>query len=184
MCLKPLLKTAFLLHTPLKTPPPPHDRYLMTTPLYCYENFNTRQRLPIVLVHFIDFCYDLNTIPPPPLKQCLFLRKLHGGIKKTQVQNDALDQKPDCQCQKREASLYACRVFVLIKYCSNYISMELLDQVYQLYIRPHLDYGEIVYRRFDTSMHFEFRQKALACLIYNSFCSHWDLEGYKQTVVL
>ena len=33
ICLKPLLKTAFLLHTPFKKPPPPHDRYLMTTPL-------------------------------------------------------------------------------------------------------------------------------------------------------
>ena len=44
----------------------------------------------------------------------------------------------------------------MIKYLSKHISRELLDQVYQLYIRPHLDYGDIIYDKFDPNMHLEF----------------------------
>ena len=47
----------------------------------------------------------------------------------------------------------------MIKYLSKYVSREVLDQVYKLYIRPHLDYGDIIYHRFDPEMHLEITRK-------------------------
>ena len=32
----------------------------------------------------------------------------------------------------------------LIRYLSQYVSRDVLDQMYKLYVRPHLDYGDIV----------------------------------------
>ena len=59
-----------------------------------------------------------------------------------------LDHKLDFQSHIREVILKARRGIGLIKYLSTYVSREVLDQVYKLYIRPHLDYGDIIYHRF------------------------------------
>ena len=66
-----------------------------------------------------------------------------------------LDHKLDFQSHIREVILKARRGIGLIKYLSKYVSREVLDQVYKLYIRPHLDYGDIIYHRFDPEMHLE-----------------------------
>ena len=55
--------------------------------------------------------------------------------------------------------LKARRGIGLIKYISKYVSREVLDQVYKLYIRPHLDYGDIIYHRFEPEMHLEITKK-------------------------
>ena len=47
----------------------------------------------------------------------------------------------------------------MIKYLSKYIFREVLDQVYKLYIRLHLDNGDIIYHKFDPNMHLEFTKK-------------------------
>ena len=39
-----------------------------------------------------------------------------------------------------------------MRYFLKYVSRDILDQVYKLYIRPHLDYGDIIYHRFDPNM--------------------------------
>ena len=39
------------------------------------------------------------------------------------------------------------------------VNVQDLDQVYKLYIRPHLDYGDIIYHRFDPEMHLEITKK-------------------------
>ena len=64
-----------------------------------------------------------------------------------------MDHKLDFQSHVREVILKARRGIGLIKYLSKYVSREALDQVYKLYIRPHLDYGDIIYHRFDPEMH-------------------------------
>ena len=33
-----------------------------------------------------------------------------------------------------------------------------MDQIYKLYVRPHLDYGDIVYHTYDPQMHLNFMQ--------------------------
>ena len=44
-------------------------------------------------------------------------------------------------------------------YSRKWVSREVLDQVYKLYIRPHLEYGDIIYHKFDPNMHLEFTKK-------------------------
>ena len=70
-----------------------------------------------------------------------------------------LDHKLDFQSHIREVIVKARRGIGLIKYLSKYGSREVLDQVYKLYIRPHLDYGDIIYHRFDPEMHLEITKK-------------------------
>ena len=63
-----------------------------------------------------------------------------------------LDSKLSFQSQVREAEIKARRGIGLIKCLSKYASRDVLDQVYKLYVRPHLDYGDVIYYRFDPDM--------------------------------
>ena len=47
----------------------------------------------------------------------------------------------------------------IIRYLSKYVSRDVLDQVYKLYVRPHLDYGDIIYHRFDSNMSLNLTRK-------------------------
>ena len=47
----------------------------------------------------------------------------------------------------------------MIQYLSKYVSRDVLDQMYKLYVRPHLDYGDIIYHKFDTELTLEFTKK-------------------------
>ena len=70
-----------------------------------------------------------------------------------------LDNKLGFQSHIREVILKARRGIGMSKYLSKYISREVRDQVFKLYIRPHLDYGDIIYHKFDPNMHLEFTKK-------------------------
>ena len=48
-----------------------------------------------------------------------------------------LDSKLNFKRHIREAILKARRGFGLLKYLSKYVSREVLDQTYKLYVRPH-----------------------------------------------
>ena len=63
-----------------------------------------------------------------------------------------LDSKLSFQSHVREAILKARRGVGIIRYISKYVSRNVLDQVYKLYVRPHLDYGDIIYHRYDPDM--------------------------------
>ncbi len=63
-----------------------------------------------------------------------------------------LDSKLSFQIHIREALLKARRGIGMIRYISKYVSRNVLDQVYKLYVRPHLDYGDIIYHRYDPNM--------------------------------
>ena len=47
----------------------------------------------------------------------------------------------------------------MITYLSKYVCEEVLEQIYELYVRPHLDYGDIIYHKYDPEMHLHFAQK-------------------------
>ena len=47
----------------------------------------------------------------------------------------------------------------MIKCLSKYVSRYVPDQIYKLYIRPHLDYGNIIYHRYDPEMQSTFTQR-------------------------
>ena len=46
-------------------------------------------------------------------------------------------------------SMKARRGIGLSKYLSKYVSREVFDQTYKIYVRPHLDYGDIIYHKYD-----------------------------------
>ncbi len=70
-----------------------------------------------------------------------------------------LDTKPDFNSHIREAITKARRRKGIIKYLANYFSRDVLDQVYKLYVRPHLDYGGIIYHKNDPNRTLEFTNK-------------------------
>ena len=35
---------------------------------------------------------------------------------------------------------------------AKYVTRDVLDQMYKLYVRPHLDYGDVIYHRDDPEM--------------------------------
>ena len=45
----------------------------------------------------------------------------------------------------REAIIKATKGLSLLKFLSKYVSRKVLDLSYKLYIRPHLDYGDVIY---------------------------------------
>ena len=45
----------------------------------------------------------------------------------------------------REAIIKATKGVSLLKYLSKYVSRKVLDLSYKLYVRPHLDYGDVIY---------------------------------------
>jgi len=45
----------------------------------------------------------------------------------------------------QEASLKAKRSIEIIHFLSRYVPRNVLDQMYKLYVRPHLDYGDVTY---------------------------------------
>ena len=47
----------------------------------------------------------------------------------------------------------------MIKYLSKYVSRDVLDQVCKLYVRPHLDYGDIIYHRHYPEMILNFTKR-------------------------
>ena len=40
----------------------------------------------------------------------------------------------------------------MIRFLTKYVSHDALDQLYKLYVRPHLDYGDTICHRYDPFM--------------------------------
>ena len=70
-----------------------------------------------------------------------------------------LDSKLNFESHIKEAIVKARRGIGMIRYLSKYVSRDVLDQIYKLYVRPHLDYGDIIYHRDDPQMHLNFSQR-------------------------
>ena len=67
-----------------------------------------------------------------------------------------LDSKLSFQSHVREAIIKARKGIGIIRFLSKYVSRDVLDQIYKLYVRPHLDYGDIIYHRHDPEFKLEF----------------------------
>ena len=63
-----------------------------------------------------------------------------------------LDSKLKFQGHIREAIIKARRGIGIIRYLSKYVSRDILDQIYKLFVVPHLDYGDIIYHKCDTDL--------------------------------
>ncbi len=70
-----------------------------------------------------------------------------------------LDKKLNFQSHVKEAICKARRGIGIIKYLSKYVSRFILDQIYKLYVRPHLDYGDIIYHKHDPEPRLDFTKR-------------------------
>ena len=70
-----------------------------------------------------------------------------------------LDSELNFQSHVKEAIGKARRGIGMIRNLSRYVSRDVLGQVYKLYVRPHLDYGDIIYHKYDPQMCLSFTQK-------------------------
>ena len=70
-----------------------------------------------------------------------------------------IDSKLDFQSHIKAAIQKARRGIGMIRYLSKYVSRDILDQIYKLYVRPHLDYGDIIYHKDDPEMRLNFTQR-------------------------
>ena len=70
-----------------------------------------------------------------------------------------LDSKLDFKSHLREAIGKARRGIGMMKHLSRYVSRDVLNQLYKLYVGPHLDYGDIMYHKHDPSMRLDFTNK-------------------------
>ena len=59
----------------------------------------------------------------------------------------------------REKIISARRGIGVIRFLSKYVTRDVLDQMYKLYVRPHLDYGDIIFHKFDPDFTLEFTRK-------------------------
>ena len=59
----------------------------------------------------------------------------------------------------REKLVSARRGIGVIRYLSKYVSRVVLDQMYKLYVKAHLDYGDIIYDKVDPELSLDFTKK-------------------------
>ena len=59
----------------------------------------------------------------------------------------------------REKIISARRGIGVIRFLSKYVSRDVPNQMHKLYVRPHLDYGDIIYQKFDPEFTLGFSRK-------------------------
>ena len=69
------------------------------------------------------------------------------------------DSSLNFQSHVREKIVSARRGIGVIRYMSRYVTHEVLDQMYKLYVQPHLDYGDIIYHKYDPELNLRFTKK-------------------------
>ena len=70
-----------------------------------------------------------------------------------------LDSKLTFLSHIKEAIVAARRDIGIIRFLSKYVTRDVLDQIYKLYVRPHLDYGDIIYHKYDPKFKFDFTKR-------------------------
>ena len=62
-----------------------------------------------------------------------------------------LDKQLNFNAHLKEVIGKAKRGIGVIKFMSRYVTRDVLDQMYKLYVRPHLDYGDVLYHQYDPN---------------------------------
>ena len=69
------------------------------------------------------------------------------------------DSRLNFNSHVREKIISGRRGIGVIRYISKYVSRDVLDQMWKLYARPHLDYGDIIYHKHDLDLKLNFTKK-------------------------
>ena len=67
-----------------------------------------------------------------------------------------LDSKLSSLSHIKKVIVKAGRDIGIIHFLSKYVTHDVLDQIYKLYVRSHLDYGDIIYYIYDPEFKFDF----------------------------
>ena len=70
-----------------------------------------------------------------------------------------LDSKLTFLSHIKEAIVKARRGIGIIRFLSKYVARDVLYQIYKLYVRPHLDYGAIIYHKYDPEFKLDFTKR-------------------------
>ena len=70
-----------------------------------------------------------------------------------------LDSSLNFQSHVREKIVSARRGIGVIRYMSRNVTRKALDQMYKVNVRPHLDYGDIIYHTYDPELNLDFTKK-------------------------
>ena len=63
-----------------------------------------------------------------------------------------LDSELNFHSHAKEKVVSARKATGVIRFMPKYVTREVLDQMYKLYVRPHLDYEDIIYQKYDPHM--------------------------------
>ena len=84
--------------------------------------------------------------PKPPHPSFYFNQAEVPVVKEHKRLGMILDSKLDFSAHVKEAIVKARRRIGTIRYMAKYVSRDVRDQIHKLYVRPHLDYGDIIYQ--------------------------------------
>ena len=83
--------------------------------------------------------------PKPPHPPLYFNQAEVPVVKQHEHLRMILDSKIDFFAHVIEVIVKARRGIGMIHYRTKYVSKDVCDQIYKLYVRSHLDYGDIIY---------------------------------------
>ena len=70
-----------------------------------------------------------------------------------------LDSALNFRSHMKEKIVSVCRGIRVIRYLSKYVYRDVIDQMYKLYLRRHLDYGDITCHKVDPELSLDFTKK-------------------------
>ena len=74
----------------------------------------------------------------------------------------------------REKIISARRRIGVICYLSKYVSRDVLDQIYKLYVRPQLDYGDNICHKHGPDLELDFTKKLALSRICRKRALAWN----------
>ena len=74
-----------------------------------------------------------------------------------------------------QAVIKARRGTGIIPYLSKYVSRGVLDQIYKLYVRPHLYYYDIIYHKYDPELKLDFTKKLESIQYSAALAGDWGM---------
>ena len=80
-----------------------------------------------------------------------------------------LDSELNFYSHVKEKIVNARKAIGVIRSMSRYVTREVLDQMYKLYVRPHLDYGDIIYHKYEPRMVLDFTKKLEATILLSCY---------------
>ena len=102
----------------------------------------------------------IKPVHPPPPSPPVYFNNTEVTMKDEQTHMGLiLDSSLTFHSHIKDKTIKANRGIGMIRYLSKYLARDVLDQLYKLYVRSHLDYSDIIYYRNDPDFRLDFTNK-------------------------